>query len=715
MRFVRLLSIIGIMMLFTACEQMVWNDPYPTSQAEANTLYLSFTEQPKRLDPAISSLVNENLVISQIYQPPLQYHYLQRPYTLIPQTVEEVPVPQYFDASDKPLPNTAPPEQIAYTLYTLRVKPGIYYQPHPAFAKQNGKYIYHDLSAKELADKDTLEDFPLTGTRELMAEDYVYQIKRLAAPNIASPILGLMRHYIFDLDEYAQKLIQVFAHQQNGQDTFIDLRAYPLAGAQVIDRYTYQIKVIGKYPQFLYWLAMNFFAPVPWEADAFYRQPGLRAKNISLNWYPIGTGPYQLSKNDPNRQMTLVRNPNFQGETFPTEGEPEDAKLGYLALAGQSLPFLDRIEFYLEKETIPQWSKFLQGYYDLLRLDADTFEQAIQITPEGFALNQQLEEKQLDLQMHISASVYYWGFNMLDPIVGGYTDKARKLRTAISLALNMDEYIAIFRNALGSVAQGPIPPEIFGYEAQQAVLTPASSNSHKERLQQAKQLLVEAGYPGGIDKKTGKRLVLTYDVATSGSPDDKARFGWLVKQLAQLGIEVEVRATQVSRFQQKMRSGDIQLFYWTWVGDYPDPENFLFLFHGPSSVVANAGNNRSNYQNPAYDKLFLQMRNMDNTPQRAAIIQDMIKILDHDKPWFGMFYPQTFSINQHWVMPTKPSDIVRNNLKYEKIDSVERAQKRKEWNKPVIWPLAVLGLGMMVALLSVMAKYYRKLYSRNRL
>ena len=104
----------------------------------------------------------------------------------------------------------------------------------------------------------------------------------------------------------------------------------------MVDRYTYRVKLKGKYPQFVYWLAMPFFAPVPEEAERFFAQPGMAEKNLTLDWYPVGTGPYMLTINDPNRQMVLERNPNFKGEVYPSEGEPGDAQKGLLADAGKA-------------------------------------------------------------------------------------------------------------------------------------------------------------------------------------------------------------------------------------------------------------------------------------------------------------------------------------------------------------------------------------------
>src|SRR3990167_9792520 len=111
-----------------------------------------------------------------------------------------------------------------------------------------------------------------------------------------------MNNYIVGFPEYSAQLQKVELPEKA---TFLDLRRYPLAGVKVIDRYHYQITIKGVYPQFIFWLAMTFFSPMPWEADAFYSQPGLIEKNITLNTYPVGTGPYLLEENNPNKQIVL--------------------------------------------------------------------------------------------------------------------------------------------------------------------------------------------------------------------------------------------------------------------------------------------------------------------------------------------------------------------------------------------------------------------------
>ena len=188
--------------LLSACSSDSWNNPYPPSAENGNILYSAFAERPKHLDPVQSYSSNEILFTAQIYEPPLQFHYLKRPYKLVPLSASEMPVAQYFNSNGERLPEGVENEKISYTVYEISIKPGIRYQPHPAFARNEKKeFIYHNLSAEDLSEIYELKDFSYTGTRELTAQDYVYEIKRLAHPRLHSPIFGLMSDYIIGLKE----------------------------------------------------------------------------------------------------------------------------------------------------------------------------------------------------------------------------------------------------------------------------------------------------------------------------------------------------------------------------------------------------------------------------------------------------------------------------------------------------------------------------------
>lgn len=701
-----------------------WNNPYPAGDSDKNILYSSFDERPKHLDPIRSYSSNEYAIIANIYEPPLQYHYLKRPYQLVPLTAQQVPVPYFLDEQGNRLSKDAPVEHIAWSIYDIEIKSGIRYQPHPALATDgNGSYLYHELTAAGLDHIYQLNDFAETGTRELTAADYVYQIKRLAHPRTNSPIFGVMAEYIDGLAEYADQLKGVHKERAAAETgpVWLDLREYDLAGVQVTGTYSYQVRIKGKYPQFKYWLAMPFFAPMPWEADRFHTQPGMKEKNLTLHWYPIGTGPYMLAENNPNLRMVLQRNPNFHGETYPTEGMPGDAEAGLLADAGKPMPFIDTVIESLELESIPRWNKFLQGYYDVSGIASDTFDQAIKIGSGGdLALSDEMREKGIKLTTAVGTSTYYFGFNMLDKVVGHPAgERGRLLRQAIAIAVDYEEYISIFLNGRGIVGQGPLPPGIYGYEDGEAGVNAVTHSwvngtAVRRPLEDALALMAQAGYPDGRDSETGEVLKLYYDTVARG-PDSKAQLNWWRKQFAKLGIELIVRPTDYNRFQDKMLKGTAQMFSWGWNADYPDPENFLFLLYGPNGKVAHKGENAGNYNNPEFDRLFEQMKNMDDSPERLQIIRQLITILRDDAPWLWGLHPKSFALYHDWYFNSKPNLMANNTLKYKRIDPERRTGKRVEWNQPVTWPLWLLLVLFIISAAPAFISYQRRQRARPSL
>ncbi len=688
----------------TGCGEGPWNNPYTAAESGHDIVYSSFSERPKHLDPVRAYSSNEYAFIAQIYEPPLQYHFLKRPYQLVPLAAERMPQPVYYDAQGQRLPDDVDAQRIAYSEYRIDIRPGMRYQPHPAFATDDqGTLLYHRLEPADIASLNTLADLPRVGTREVTAEDFVYQIRRLAFPALSSPIAGIMEEYIVGFDEFGEQsraAYEVLKEETGETAPWLDLRQFELKGVTVLDRYRFRIRLKGKYPQFLYWLAMPFFAPMPWEAERFYQQPGMARRNISLDWYPVGSGPFMLGENNPNLRMVLEVNPNYYGEAYPVSGEAGDREAGLLADAGRRMPFIEKAVYSLEKESIPYWNKFLQGYYDTSGISSDSFDQAVQFSDQGeLALTDAMREKGIQLQTAVTASVFYMGFNMLDPVVGGDSRRARLLRRAISIAMDFEEYISIFNNGRGVAAQGPIPPGIFGNDGGIEGINPyvydlIDGRARRKPVEEARRLLAEAGYPGGRDAKTGKPLILYYDT-TSAGPDGKARLNWMRKQFAKLDIQLVIRASDYNRFQEKMRKGTGQIFMWGWNADYPDPENFLFLLYGPNGKVEQGGENAANYSNPEFDRLFVQMKNMENGPERLRIIDRMVEILRRDAPWVWGFFPKSFALYHAWYRNVKPNLMANNTLKYRRVDPALRDRLRREWNPPIVWPL-LLGLALLV-------------------
>lgn len=698
-----------VIFILSGCGQ-AWNDPYPASEVGQGILYTAFTDRPKHLDPAQSYTEDEITFTAQIYEPPLQYHYLNRPYELIPATLQSMPVLRYYDADGRELPADVLDERIAESVYELKLRPGIRFQPHPAFVlDEHGRPRY---VGENVADaRQNPADFPLSSTRALTADDYIYQIKRLAHPRLHSPIFGMMADKIVGLGELGEILGK--AVHDLPTKAWLDLDDYPLGGVEKVDQLTWRIRIKGKYPQFLYWLAMPFFAPVPREVDRFYAQPGMAEKNLTLDWWPVGTGPFMLTENDPNRRMVLTRNPHFHGEAYPCEGEPEDRAAGLLDDCGKPLPLIERAVFSREKEAIPYWNKFLQGYYDASGISSDSFDQAVRVNIGGdVGLTDEMRDKGIRLLTSVKTSTFYMGFNLLDPLVGGLGMRSTNLRQAISIAVDQEEFISIFQNGRGIAAQSPLPLGIFGYEPGEAGLNRTvydwvDGKPRRKSIEVAKQLLTAAGYPNGRDEKTGEPLVLNLDT-TSGGMGEKSRLDWLTRQFAKIDLQLVVRSTDFNRFQDKIRKGAVQLYYLGWNADYPDPENFFFLLNGKEAKVGRGGENASNYANPEFDRLFARMKHMDNTPERLGIIRQMNRLLQHDAPWVFGLHPKSYTLGHRWLKNRKPNDVGNNILKYQRIDAVDRESARKSWNRPIVWPVLVGLLLVLLIGLPVLFAYRRR-------
>ncbi len=363
------LCVLAAGLVATACN----NNPWPHELAAANTLTTAVVESsPRHLDPTASYWNNDTPFTYQIYEPPYGYHYLKRPFQLVPKTAAAIAKPHYLDKNGQALPDDAPAGLIAESVYDVPIKPGIRYQPHPAFALDDkGKYRYHAMKPGELGERRTPLQFEGQGTREMVAEDFVYALKRHATTRITAPIYSTIAEYVVGLKEYGDLIKAEDAKLRQGLDAasqdkpFLDFRQWPLSGASAPEKHLLRIRIKGKYPQWSYWMQMTFLAPVPWEADAFYAQPGMAEKGLTLDVWPVGTGPYMMTEFIKDRRHVLSRNPNFRGEPYPCEGMPGDKEAGFLTDCGKTMPFIDTIVSTVEREAVPRRGKFRQGFYDV--------------------------------------------------------------------------------------------------------------------------------------------------------------------------------------------------------------------------------------------------------------------------------------------------------------------------------------------------------------
>jgi len=263
-----------------------------------------------------------------------------------------------------------------------------------------------------------------------------------------------------------------------------------------------------------------------------------------------------------------------------------------------------------------------------------------------------------------------------------------------------------------------LPPGIFGYRdgaggINRFVYDMADGQPRRKPLDEARALLAAAGYPNGIDAATGRPLVLNYDTAATG-PDSKAQLDWYRKQFDALGLQLVIRATDYNRFQEKMLKGTAQLFTWGWNADYPDPENFFFLLYGPHGKVDHGGENAANYANPAFDALFDRMKNMADGPERQALIDEMNDVLRRDGPWVWGYHPTGYTLHHAWYRNIRPNQMANNTLKYLAVDPAMRTEKRREWNRPRVWPVVLLLAMLGVVVVPAVAMHRRREQSAAR-
>lgn len=707
------------------------NNPYRPGETAEATLFMSMPVPPNQLDVGSCYYSHEATIVNSLCEAPLDYHFLKRPFQLVPRTVEALPVPSYFDAEGRPLEADAPASAVARAEYLVRVRPGIFYADHPCFARDaEGRPLYFNVKDEDLRGIETPYDFPVRGTRELTAEDYVRGIRRLADPRVACPILSTIERYLTGLGAFRETIADALAAERARREAeaaagrprpekeepiVLDYLAYPCPAVEPVDRYTFKLVLDRKYPQMRYWLAMHFFSPVPAEALLFYAQKPMVDRQFDLRHWPVGTGAFYMSDFDASRRIVLRRNPRYRGDVYPSEGEPSDAAAGWLRDAGRPTPFVDRVVITVERETIPLWNKFLQGYLDLSIITPEAFDQTIALSVQGdIGLSPAMQERGIQMYAAADPSFYALGFNMADDVVGGYTPERAKLRQAVTIALDYNEYLDIFYNGRGRAAQGPLPPGIFGYLEGEAGVNPyidqwdpVRQRAMRRPIEAARQLMAEAGYPQGRGP-SGRPLTLYLDHSMGGAPAFVSEYEWMRQRLSLIGVDLRERGTELKRFVEKVDAGNVQLFMYGWNADYPDPENFLFLYYGPNAKIVSKGENRGNYRNEEFDRLFERMESMEDGPARAEVLARMVDLLRRDNPCTWGYNPLRYTLAHAWYGNGKLHAMGNNNLRFIRIDGPARAARQAAWNPPRRTPvLAALAL-LLVALIPAWRSYRRQ-------
>jgi len=565
-------------------------------------LRTAFSIAESSFDPVLAWDAASNSVVEHISESMLEYEYLARPVKLSPLTLERLP-----EASDKG------------ATYLCRLRKGIFFAPDAAF---KGK------------------------PRELVAADYAYSLKRLLDPALRSPWAWLVEGKLVGGDEL------LAAAKGNGKFNY-DL---PIAGLEVVDRYTLRIRLKQPDYTFPYILAMPATSAVAREvADAY---------GIDTGAHPVGTGPYLLREYQRSHRIVLESNPGYRKVVFdePIPVNREDAAIARL-LKGKQLPLIGRIEISVIEEGQPRWLAFLKQEVDYLQPFPLDF--IAELLDDNGKLKPELAAKGIHHELLLRPNTWWTYFNMEDPVVGGYTPEKVALRRAIGMAFNTGEFIRVLYRGRAVPAEGPVPPDVAGYDP-----------AHKTQAQlydpaAARALLDRFGYKarngdGYRELPDGKPLTLER-WSTPSSRDRQIDELWK-KNMDSIGIRIVVKKDKLPEIRKMARAGKLQMRIDGWNADYPDADNFMQLLYGPNIGQSND----SRFNLPEFNRLYEQSRKLPDSPERTKLYDRMTDLVVAYAPWKLTHHLLEDHVIQPWVVGYKPHPIRSDIWKYLDIDPGKR-------------------------------------------
>jgi ABC-type transport system substrate-binding protein len=563
-------------------------------------LRYAFPIAESNFDPAqITDLYSRTVVVG-FFEAPLEYEFLSKEVRMRPATA------------------AAMPEVSAdFKTFTFRIRPGIHFADDPAFKGRK---------------------------RELTAEDYVYSIKRHYDPRWKSGNLYILENAkILGLSELRKKLLA--EKKPFEYDT-------PVDGLRALDRYTFQVKLAEAAPRFLYnFTDGSFTGALAREVVELYGD--------KVGEHPVGTGPFVLKSWKRSSRIVLARNPDFREVTYDETPAAGDARLQAVArqFKGRKLPLIDELHISVIEETQPRWLSFLNEEQDI---NENVPAEFANLAFPNNVLAPHLAKKGIQMVRYARSDVSVSYFGMEHPVVGGYEPHKVALRRAISLAVDIDREIQLLRRGQAVPAQGPIAPEVWGYDPK---LKTEMSDFSRAR---AKALLDMHGYvdkngDGWREQPDGQPLVLEY----STQPDQVSRQAgelWK-KNLDAVGIRIEFKTAKWPENLKTSRTGKLMMWGVGWTGG-PDGDTFLALGYGPNKGQAN----HARFDLPAYNRLYEQQRQMPDSPERQAVMAAAAKLMVAYMPYKIHVHRVWTDLAHPWVLGYHRNLNVRDFWKYVDID-----------------------------------------------
>ena len=557
----------------------------------AKTLRITFQVAETGFDPVLIHDYYSGTVVEAIYDTLLTYDYLARPSKLAPRAAAALP--EVTDGG---------------RTWTFHIKKGIVFQPDPVF---QGK------------------------RRELVAADFAYSIKRFLDPKNHSPYAFFFEGKVLGLDALGD------AAKKSGRFDYDK----GIPGFEMPDSHTLRIRL--KDPDFAFGQILAFA-----ETGAVAREV-IEKYGDDSNFHPVGTGPYMLDKYVRSSKILLKANPDFRKEIwdFKAGSDPRDKDI-VAAMKGKTIPAIGNIEISIVEETQARMLAFEKGETDI---EYQLWDVSPRFLTDDNKLRPEFASRGVRLDRIVDAEITYLYMNTLDKIgdqpnpVGGFSKERIALRRAIGMAYNVDDQIRIIRKNQSVRAEYPIPPGVTGYD-------PSWKSNIRYDPAGANTLLDRVGYKRGADgyrnQPSGEPLTIRY----STTPDERGRLfaELMTKSMSTIGIRVDVHIDKFPELLKAEKQCRLMARTASWIGDYPDGDNFMQLLYGPNSMQSNA----ACYKSADFDRLYEKSRQLPDGAERNKIYREMTKVMERDTPWVindsryrnTLLQPQVIGYRKHPVL-----------------------------------------------------------------
>jgi ABC-type transport system substrate-binding protein len=484
-------------------------------------------------------------------------------------------------------------------------------QPAPALARHysisaDGKtYTFGLRSGVRFHDSEV---FTGGRGRAVTAPDFVYSFRRLLDGATASPGGWIFRGKVLE--------------KEGGEPSDTCFVA--------VNDSTLRIHLKEPFIPFLGILTMPYAYVVPHEAVEKYGK--------DFREHPVGTGPFRFKLWDEGNVLLYHRNPGYWRQ---------DEK-------GRPLPYLDAVAISFIADRKTEFLTFMQGKLDFLSGIREGSRDLI-LHPDG-SVRADFRGK-FTVQKVPYLNTEYLGFQLDstnlsgEQAVQGRALRDKRVRQALNYALNKPEMLAYVLNHVGRPGTSGFVPEALPSFSQEKV------PGYTFQLQKARQLLQAAGYGPGHPLR----------LRLSTVAERKEISEYLQKQWANAGVQVQIDINQSAAQQELVDNGKAAFFSKSWLGDYPDAENYLALFYSPN--FSPAGPDKTHFKSAAYDQLYDQARREVDAAKRTALYQAMDRIVVEECPVISLYYDEVVRLTQNNVRGLKANPM--NQLLLERVSKKE--------------------------------------------